>query len=153
MQPKSIFPTILLSAAGALALALSSGSAFAQGPAPSNNGPSYDSNNMETVEVYAYGRRTKPSLGGKVVHASFEAPVTSHDLDLTTASGARAFRARVTSKAHQLCRNLDIRHPVSANEDSGPVSESSCYKKAVTRGLKDAERAIAHARRSAPQAQ
>ncbi len=148
MQRKMISSTLLLGAAGALALALSAGSAFAQDDRPYDNSPRYD-NDTETVEVYAYRHPPRTSRGGEIIHASYSAPVRADDLDLTTHRGARIFRARVMSKAHQLCETLDAHYPVSANDDSGPVYESSCYRNAVDRGLQDADAVIDHARRYA----
>ncbi len=145
MQRKAISSKIVLGAAGGLALSLSSGPALAQGYMPYDNGPGFN-HNAETVEVYAYRDRRHSALGGDIVRVSYSAPVRSDDLDLTTASGASTFRARVTSKALQLCETADTHYPLSANDDSGPVKESSCYRNAVSRGLQDADAAIGRAR-------
>jgi UrcA family protein len=150
MQRKPISSRFLLSAAGVLALALSAGPVFAQDYRPYDNAPRYDRDTTETVEVYAYRHPPRTSRGGEIIHASYSAPVRADDLDLTTYWGAHVFRARVVSKAHEVCEILDTRYPVGADaEDSGPVDESACYRRARAQGLEDADAAIDHARRYA----
>jgi UrcA family protein len=149
MQRKSISSTLLLSAAGALALALSTGPTFAQDYRP-DRGPSYDRDGPETVEVYGYRYRQRSARGGEYIRAGMSSPVRADDLDLTTYWGAHVFRARVISKAHQLCEAIDARYPVGADDrNSGPVSESACFREASEHGLDDADAAIDHARRYA----
>lgn len=149
MQRKPISSRLLWSAAGALALALSTMPSFAQDYRPYDNAPAYDRNDPETVEVYAYRHPSRTARGGEIIQASYSAPVRADDLDLTTYWGAHMFRARVVQKAHQLCEALDVRYPVGANHDSGPVDESACFRRASEHGLEDADAAIDHARRLA----
>jgi UrcA family protein len=150
MPRKPISSRLLLSAAGALALVFSAAPTFAQDYRPYDNAPAYDRDGPETVEVYAYRHPSRTARGGEIVQASYSAPVRADDLDLTTSWGAHIFRARVVQKAHQLCEMLDVRYPVGANSnDSGPVDESACFRRASTHGLEDADAAIDHARRLA----
>jgi UrcA family protein len=143
-MPRNVISSrLLLSAAGALALALSVGSARAQDYRPSDNAPSYDRDGPETVEVYAYRYPNHTARGGEIIHASLSGGVSAYDLDLTTSWGAHVFRARILEKARELCEQLDIRYPVNAD------GENHCYRRAASHGMEDADAAIDHARRLA----
>ncbi len=122
-----------LIAAGALTLV--SGAASAQG----YQDTAYQPNENVEITVPHYGPQ-RSELGAPNVRVSLSRAVRYDDLDLRTRHGARVLRERIQLTARLLCRDLDERYPVTA-DDSPP-----CYKNAADDALYRADRAIADAR-------
>ncbi len=128
-----------LLAAGALALV--AGSANAQDYDDYNGahaGP--DEGVNITAPHYNYG---KTENGAPVVRVFLSRQVRFDDLDLTTYRGARALRDRVRLTARLLCRDLDQRWPVTADNGGDRIT---CYHDAADNALYRADRAIRDAR-------
>lgn len=96
--------------------------------------------NDEEIEVTAPRARVRGELGAPLRDVSMSREVSFADLDLTTNDGARTLESRIRSTARNLCRQLDIMHPVKA--DNSPP----CYQTAVNDAMAQAEDAIAQAR-------
>ena len=95
----------------------------------------------ENVEIiqHPYGLGHS-NLGAPYKLVSLSKPVRIDDLDLRTRRGVRILRNRIQLTARLLCRDLDERYPVTA-DDSPP-----CYSNAVHDAMYRADRAIADAR-------
>jgi UrcA family protein len=94
----------------------------------------------DEVLVTAPRRRLRGDHGAPIRDVAMSREVSFADLDLTTRDGAHALEARVRQTARNLCRQLDVMHPVKA-DDSPP-----CYETAVEGAMIQAEAAIADAR-------
>jgi len=140
---KSMSRPVLL-AACALGAMLAASSATAQDyDSPDNDAAVYQ-NGREQVEVFApryHARRS--AIGAEIRDVSLSREVRFDDLDLRSARGARELRARIRYTAGTLCRKLEVRFPVTA-EDSPP-----CFQTAVARAMDQADEAISNARRTA----
>ena len=79
-------------------------------------------------------------MGAPYTNRSLSQEVRFDDLDLRTGHGARILRERVKLTARMLCRELDERYPVTA--DNSPP----CYNDAAEDALYRANRAIHDAR-------
>ena len=117
------------------ALMLVSGAANAQG----YQDTAYQPNENVEITVPHYGQ-PRSELGAPNVRVSLSREVRFDDLDLRTRHGVRILRARIQLTARLLCRDLDERYPVTA-DDSPP-----CYKNAVDDALYRADRTIAGVR-------
>jgi UrcA family protein len=99
----------------------------------------------ENVQIltphYNYGMG---KLGVPNVRVFLSRAVRFDDLDLRTRSGARTLRNRVKLTARLLCRDIDERWPVTA--DNGG-DQATCYHDAAENALYRAHRFIAEARR------
>jgi UrcA family protein len=127
-----------LIAAGALAL--SAVSVHAQ-DGSYNDDAAYRNAPDDTIEIiqhhYAPGRS---ELGTPYKLVSLSKPVRIDDLDLRTRRGVRILRNRIRLTARLLCRDLDERYPVTA--DNSPP----CYSNAMQDAMYRANLAIADAR-------
>ena len=85
-------------------------------------------------------RARRGEYGAPIRNVAMSRDVSFADLDLTTNDGARALEARIRSTARNLCRQLEVMHPV-ATDDSPP-----CYETAVDDAMIQATAAIADAR-------
>lgn len=94
----------------------------------------------EGVVVTAPRPHRRGEYGAPIRTVSSSRDVSFADLDLTTDEGAMVLETRIRSTARTLCRNLEIMHPVAA-DDSPP-----CYQTAVADAMAQAEDAIAQAR-------
>ncbi len=118
-------------------LALGAGSANAQDYGYGD--PGYR-NAPENYEVIVPRPKPQSRYGAPYVNTSLSQEVYFDDLDLRTNRGARILRARVQLTARLLCRDLDERYPVTA-DDSPP-----CYQNAAYNALHAADLAIRDAR-------
>jgi UrcA family protein len=129
-----------------LCAALLVGGAFTLGTASANaqDYGSYDNdvyqNAPENYEVIAPHPRPQTKFGAPSVRRSLSQEVFFDDLDLRTNRGAHILRSRVRLTARLLCRDLDERYPVTA--DNSPP----CYRNAAENGLYQADLAIRDAR-------
>jgi UrcA family protein len=148
-SPEARFP-LALAAATALALILAAAPASvlaaeyddedyaedAQDTAPAAEFAASD----EEVIVRAPRMQRRGEYGAPLRDVSMSRTVSIADLDLTTADGVRILETRIRSTARNLCRQLDVMHPVKA--DNSPP----CYQAAVQDAMYQAEDAIAQAR-------
>ena len=97
--------------------------------------------NNENVEIAVPRYRPEnDKLATPDMQFSLSQNVSYADLNLRTRHGAWALRSRVKLAARMLCKELDLRHPITAS-DSPP-----CYQTAAYDALYRADRAIAEAR-------
>ena len=119
--------------AAASALALSAVSANAQDRSDYDNA-AYQNAPDDTIEIiqrhYGPGRS---EFGTPYKLVSLSKPVRIDDLDLRTRRGVRILQERIALTARLLCRDLDERYPVTA-DDSPP-----CYRNAVDDAMYRAE--------------
>lgn len=94
----------------------------------------------DEVLVTAPRARVGGEYGAPIREVAMSREVSFADLDLTTANGTYALEARIRQTARTMCRQLDVMHPVRA--DNGPP----CYETAVEGAMIQAEAAIADAR-------
>jgi len=129
-----------------LCAALLVGGAFTLGTASANaqDYGSYDNdvyqNAPENYEVITPRPKPQSKFGAPYVNRSLSQEVYFDDLDLRTNRGAHILRSRVRLTARLLCRDLDERYPVTA--DNSPP----CYRNAAENGLYQADMAIRDAR-------
>jgi UrcA family protein len=133
---------LALMSATALGLALAASSAQAQAYGDGPYGDGYRSAPAEEIIVTAPRHRQDRSdvTGALIRDVALSQPVRFDDLDLRTDWGAHALEERIRSAAHAMCRQLDIRYPISA--DNSPP----CYSTAVADAMDQADAAIAQAR-------
>lgn len=136
---KSICRTSLL-AATVCGLALISAPANAQQYSRYGEPVSYGTPADEEIEVIAPRHHERSAIGAEIRDVALSQEVRFNDLDLRTAWGARALRARVRYTASNLCMKLDVRYPVSA--DNSPP----CYATALRNAMYEANEAISDAR-------
>jgi UrcA family protein len=107
--------------------------------------PSYR-NSDEQIEVIAprYHERSS-TTGAPIRDVAMSREVRFDDLNLRTAWGAHQLKVRIRYAANDLCQKLNIRYPVSA--DNNPP----CVQTAVHRAMFQADRAISDARNEAYQ--
>jgi UrcA family protein len=133
MRNISALCTMLLTA-GALAFAAAPASAQG-GYTDTVNGPN------ENVEINGpHVGQSHGKLGEPLMLTSISQQVYFDDLNLRTGRGAHILKQRVRLTARMLCRELDERYPVTA-DDSPP-----CYSAALEDSMYQANRAIAEAR-------
>lgn len=101
---------------------------------------SYGTPADEEVEVIAPRHHERSAIGAEIRDVALSQEVRFDDLDLRTAWGARALKARIRYTASNLCMKLDVRYPVSA--DNSPP----CYATAVRNAMYEADEAISDAR-------
>jgi UrcA family protein len=134
--------TIVLLAASALALALTSAaSAQDYGPYGPGYGPPVATVPTDQVIVIAPRYRVDHhSLNTPIENVSLSQPVRTDDLDLRTWQGARELRRRVHRVASNVCGQLIDMYPV------GVDSDATCYRNAVAEAMPRADAAIQTAR-------
>ena len=101
---------------------------------------SYGTPADEQIEVIAPRHRERSAIGAEIRDVALSQEVRFDDLDLRSAWGARALRARIRYSASNLCMKLDVRYPGSA--DNSPL----CYANAVRNAMFEANEAISDAR-------
>jgi UrcA family protein len=94
----------------------------------------------DEVVVQAPRSRVRGVYGAPIREVSLSREVSFADLDLRTRAGERVLRARVHTMARNLCRQLDIMHPVAAPDSP------DCYTAAVDDAMYQVDDAIAQAR-------
>jgi UrcA family protein len=114
----------------ALGAVLVATSASAQTAAPSGT------HEVVTVTAPRPHERQRSTIGAPIINVSLSREVRFDDLDLRTAGGAHALRARVRDTARALCRQLDQQYLVT--EDDG----RSCVTAAEDDALAQADSAI-----------
>ena len=129
-----------LLAAAVCGFALVCGPANAQQYSRYGEPVSYGTPADEQVEVIAPRHHQRSAIGAEIRDVALSQEVRFDDLDLRTASGAHALRARIRHTASNLCMKLDVRDPVSA--DNSPP----CYATAVRNAMYEADEAISDAR-------
>lgn len=87
----------------------------------------YDNNAPDEIVIYAprHHRVERGDLGGPIEDVSLSKGVRYDDLDLTTDWGIRKLHDRIAFTARELCRRLDMTHPIAVS-DSPP-----CYRTAM----------------------
>lgn len=129
-----------LLAAGVFALASFSANAQDYGRHDSDR-DAYQNTADENVEINGPRvGKSRGKLGEPLILTSISQPVYFDDLNLRTGRGAHILKQRVRLTARMLCRQLDERYPVTA-DDSPP-----CYSAALDDAMYQADRAIADAR-------
>jgi UrcA family protein len=98
---------------------------------------SYNENVEVTVPRY---HPERSPLGAPYRYVSMSRPVYVGDLDLRTRHDTRVLRDRLSATARSLCRQLDIRYPITAPGSPG------CYTTAMNDAMYRADIAIAQAR-------
>lgn len=124
----------------ALGMALAATTALADPYGPVT--PPSGANEVVTVTAPRPHETRRSKIGAEIVNVSLSREVRFDDLDLRTASGARALRDRVRRTASALCRQLDDQYLVT-DDDSVP-----CIRAAVDDAMHQADAAIAEARNS-----
>lgn len=139
-HPKS--HRLALLSAAALGMVLAASSASAQDYDRYGAPVSYQNGSSEEVEITAprYHGAQRGASGAPIEDVAVSRGVRYDDLDLRTASGAHALKSRIRYTAQSLCRELDVMHPITA-DDSPP-----CYRTAVEGGMEQADAAIRNAR-------
>ena len=100
----------------------------------------YD-DSMERVIITApRPPQDRSAIGAPIVDVAISREIRIDDLDLRTGYGVRMLERRVSDTAHDLCRRLDLRYPITAS-DSPP-----CYEAAFEDAMEQADAAIARAR-------
>ena len=120
------------------AFVLIGASANAQGYSDHDDAYRNNPENFEVTVPRPGPQRDK--MGAPYVNRSLSQEVYFNDLDLRTGRGAHILRERVKLTARLLCRELDERYPVTA--DNSPP----CYNDAAEDALYQADRAIDDAR-------
>lgn len=92
-----------------------------------------------TVSVPRYAPQ-RSELGAPYRYISMSKGVYFGDLNLRTRSGARELKDRIGYTARMMCRQLDVRYPVTAPGSPG------CYTTAMNDAMEQANFAIAEAR-------
>lgn len=92
------------------------------------------------VPRYNYGMG---KLGAPNMRVFLSREVRYDDLDLRTRHGARILRDRVKLTARILCRDLDQRYPVTADDGGDQIT---CYHNASENALYRVHRAVVEAR-------
>ncbi len=92
------------------------------------------------VLVTAPRVRMRGDYGAPLRDVALSREVSFADLDLTTADGAAILETRIRQTARSLCRQLDVMHPVKA--DNSPP----CYQTAVEGAMMQAAAIVADAR-------
>lgn len=116
----------------AIALAASSASAQQYGPVAAPSG----SHEVVTVTAPRPHERQRSTIGAPIVNVSLSREVRFDDLDLRTARGAHALRARVRDTARALCNQLDQQYPVTEDDSR------SCITTAQNDAMAQADSAI-----------
>jgi UrcA family protein len=135
--------TKLLSTMGALGLAAVATSAGAQDSRYYNAAP-YGGPPEEVIVTPPPMGPSVGHLGGRIENVSLSRTVRYDDLDLSSDWGVHRLRARISFQAHELCRQLDVMYPVSADDSSG--WNSRCYDRAYEHAMHQADRVVGEAR-------
>jgi|HubBroStandDraft_3_1064219.scaffolds.fasta_scaffold264969_2 UrcA family protein len=132
---------LALMGATAFGLALAASSAQAQDYGPYGDGYRSAPPPEEIIVTAPRHREERSDVTGAPIRdVALSQPVRFDDLDLRTDWGAHALEERIRTAAHAMCRQLDIRYPISA--DNSPP----CYSTAVADAMDQADAAIAQAR-------
>lgn len=102
-----------------------------------------DNDSDDIIVTAPRQRNERSAIGAPIRDVAMTQEVSFDDLDLTTNHGARELKNRVRQTARNLCHQLDVRYPVTA--DRSP----DCYTTASNDALAQADDAIADARRYA----
>jgi UrcA family protein len=94
----------------------------------------------DEVLVTAPRARVRGEYGAPIRDVALSREVSFADLDLTTDEGAMILETRIRQTARNLCRQLDVMHPVKA--DNSPP----CYQTAVDGAMIEATAVINDAR-------
>ena len=107
--------------------------------------PAYDNNAADEIVIYAPRHRhvERGELGGPIEDVSLSKGVRYDDLNLTSDWGIRKLHDRISFTAHELCRRLDVTHPIAVS-DSPP-----CYRTAMEQAEQLAVAAIDRANEQA----
>jgi UrcA family protein len=128
-----------LIAGSVLGLALASTAAMAQ---DYYDGPYYRSGEEVIVTAPRHQERSS-TTGAPIRNVSMSHEIRFNDLDLRTRHGAHRLYERVSYTAQRLCRDLDVRYPVGADDGD---SQSSCYHRTMDDAMAQADEAIHEAR-------
>jgi UrcA family protein len=94
----------------------------------------------DEVLVTAPRTRVRGDLGAPLRDVALSREVSFADLDLTTNDGVAILETRIRATARNLCRQLDVMHPVKA--DNSPP----CYQTAVDGAMMQVAGIVADAR-------
>ena len=128
--------------AGALAFALAAAPATAQAM-PARNDAAVGASNAAGEEVHVTSQHepgVRDEFRSMLKTVSLSQAVRYDDLNLATRQGAHRLRVRVRRTAHELCRELKYRYPITV--DMTP----RCYSRAVDHAMDQADAAIDNAR-------
>jgi UrcA family protein len=106
-------------------------------------GDGYYAQAPEEVIIRAprYHAPQRSTIGAPIRDVAISEPVRFDDLDLNSDHDVRRLESRVRERAGNLCRRLDVTHPITVS-DGGP----SCYREAVADAMDQVDAAIDQAR-------
>jgi len=136
LSPRKSIRLALLT--GAVGLVFAASTAIAQ---DYDRGGQRTYQNGETIIIQApHYRPQRGNFGAPIENVSMSRPVRYDDLDLRTAYGVRTLHNRIRYTARTLCRDLDVRYPVSDTDNQ------TCYRQSVADAFDRAAAAIDRAR-------